>query len=310
MKFSIVTPSFKQHNWLRLCVASVADQEGVKFEHIVQDGGGAAAGEALRDWTPNFPNLRVFAESDSGMYGAINQGLRRATGDICAYLNCDEQYLPGALRHVQQAFEEDPTLDLVFGDALVVDGAGRYICHRQSLVPRLHHTISCHLAVLSCVIFFHRRLVEQGLLFDTSYRFAGDGDWIVRCIESGVRMDRTPHLLATFTDLGTNLGLDRGAGDELRRIQGRFPAWWPRLAFIWAVHHRFRRWRAGYYRPIPTRYAIHTLKEPHHRTEFLVSQPISVWKSRHKWNGGARHNPLRASPLQGNSAQPSVKQEI
>ena len=38
MRFSIVTPSFGQSQWLRLCVASVADQ-GVAHEHIVQDAG-------------------------------------------------------------------------------------------------------------------------------------------------------------------------------------------------------------------------------------------------------------------------------
>jgi len=37
VKFSIVTPSFRNSQWLKLCIASVADQEGVEFEHIVQD---------------------------------------------------------------------------------------------------------------------------------------------------------------------------------------------------------------------------------------------------------------------------------
>ena len=37
MKFSIVTPSFRNSKWLKLCVASVADQQGVSVEHLVQD---------------------------------------------------------------------------------------------------------------------------------------------------------------------------------------------------------------------------------------------------------------------------------
>lgn len=39
MDFSIVTPTFNQPDWLRLCVASVLDQDGVNVEHIIQDGG-------------------------------------------------------------------------------------------------------------------------------------------------------------------------------------------------------------------------------------------------------------------------------
>jgi len=37
--FTIITPSFKQLDYLGCCVASVADQEGVTVEHIVQDAG-------------------------------------------------------------------------------------------------------------------------------------------------------------------------------------------------------------------------------------------------------------------------------
>ena len=92
--FSVITPSFRMLNWLKLCAASVADQHGVTFEHIVQDGG---TGAELDEWARTQPSLRCFQERDQGMYDAINRGIKRATGDIFAYLNCDEQYLPGAL---------------------------------------------------------------------------------------------------------------------------------------------------------------------------------------------------------------------
>ena len=54
------------------------------------------------------------------MYDALNRGLRRARGEICAHLNCDEQYLPGTLNRVAAIFEAQPEIDIVFGDALVV----------------------------------------------------------------------------------------------------------------------------------------------------------------------------------------------
>src|SRR5437773_84848 len=105
MKCSIVTPSFRNSAWLRLCVASVADQQGVEVEHIVQDAG---SDDGTLDWLPTDPRVRAFVEKDSGMYDAINRGLRRASGDILGYLNCDEQYLPGALRAVKDFFEKNP----------------------------------------------------------------------------------------------------------------------------------------------------------------------------------------------------------
>ena len=101
MKFTVVTPSFRQLDWLELCIASVADQHGVEsVEHIVCDGGSAGIEEFRSKMKDRFPDttgykLEFVIGPDSGMYDAINKGLRRATGDTCSYLNCDEQLLPG-----------------------------------------------------------------------------------------------------------------------------------------------------------------------------------------------------------------------
>lgn len=90
MQFSIVTPSFRQLGWLKRCVRSVADQEGVSFEHIIQDAG---TGPELDEWVRGNSNAQLFVEKDEGMYDAVNRGFARAKGEFCAYLNCDEQYL-------------------------------------------------------------------------------------------------------------------------------------------------------------------------------------------------------------------------
>ena len=58
MVFSIITPTFKQPEWLRLCAASVADQSGVEFEHIIQDG---ADGRGL-EWLESMPRARLLVE--------------------------------------------------------------------------------------------------------------------------------------------------------------------------------------------------------------------------------------------------------
>src|SRR5580693_4509125 len=115
MRFSVVTPSFRQSQWLKLCVASVADQ-GVEVEHIVQD---ACSDDGTLDWLLTDTRVRAYAEKDAGMYDAVNRGLRRASGEILSYLNCDEQYLPGALSAVGAYFDNHPEVDLLFGNCLV-----------------------------------------------------------------------------------------------------------------------------------------------------------------------------------------------
>src|SRR5688572_24196636 len=98
MDFSIITPSFRSSKWLQLCIPSVGDQQGVSLEHIVQDAG---SDDGTLDWLPTDQRVQAYVEKDAGMYDAVNRGLRRAQGDFLAYINCDEQYLPGALQAVK-----------------------------------------------------------------------------------------------------------------------------------------------------------------------------------------------------------------
>src|SRR5471032_2661468 len=76
LKFSVITPSFRNSNWLKLCIASVADQQGVEFEHIVQD---SCSDDGTQDWLPRDQRVKAFIEKDQGMYDAVNRGFRRAT---------------------------------------------------------------------------------------------------------------------------------------------------------------------------------------------------------------------------------------
>ena len=74
MRISIVTPSYRRSAWLKLCLASVADQQA-EIEHIVQD---AVSDDGTLDWLARVPRVKVFVERDQGMYDGINRGLRRA----------------------------------------------------------------------------------------------------------------------------------------------------------------------------------------------------------------------------------------
>ena len=153
MKFSIITPSFRSSAWLKLCIASVADQQGAPFEHIVQD---SCSDDGTLDWLPQDPRVKTFVEKDDGMYDAVNRGYRRATGDILAYLNCDEQYLPGALAAVEHFFNARPEVEVALAGSIVTDGDGRYLCHRHSLVPSPYH-VWYRFPLLTSGIFIRRR---------------------------------------------------------------------------------------------------------------------------------------------------------
>ena len=271
MQFSIITPSYRNSSWLKLCIASVADQ-GVAVEHIVQDAG---SDDGTLNWLPSDPRVKAFVEKDAGMYDAVNRGLRRATGDILAYLNCDEQYLPGALRSVEKFFQAHPEVDMVFGDVVMVDANGNYLYHRKMQTPLLHHTWTCHLSTLSCAMFFRRRVIsEMNLFFDPQWRDVGDGEWMVRAIQKKIRMATLGTFASTFTQTGANMSAGPNAHRENKRLRETAPTWAQGTRPLIILHHRLRRWLGGMYRQQPFTFEIFTTASPQQRTARFVAQPL------------------------------------
>jgi glycosyltransferase involved in cell wall biosynthesis len=187
----------------------------------------------------------MISEPDQGMYDAINRGLKKATGSICAYLNCDEQYLTGVLKMVFRRFQISPEADLFLGDVVVVDGEGRPVCLRKMVTPTLAHTWTCHFAGLTAGIFFRRSIVEKKLLFDTNYRAAADAEWYVSLLHAGVRVRPLKEITSIFREAGGNLGISELAKKERTRLNRTAPLWMRLLRPWWVLWHRWRKWSGG-----------------------------------------------------------------
>lgn len=285
MQFSIVTPSFRNSAWLKLCVASVADQTGVELEHIVQD---ACSDDDTQSWLCHDRRVRAFVEKDGGMYDAINRGYRRAQGQIFAHLNCDEQYLPGALQTVHAFFEQHPHIEVLLSGTIVVDRNGNYTCHRHSMVPRASH-IWFRFPVLTSSLFIRRRVIEErGIFFDTKWRDLGDLHWVLRLLREKVPIAVMNSFTSSFSDTGENMNLKPNALREMSETLAMAPAWAKMLRPALIGHHRLRRLAAGHFFLRPVRYSIYTLNSADRRVEFDVQKPTAIW-----WN---RYSPARAVP--------------
>lgn len=277
MKFSIITPSFRNSDWLKLCIPSVADQSEVEVEHIVQD---SCSDDDTKNWLPKDTRVKAFIEKDSGMYDAVNRGWARAQGDLLAYINCDEQYLPGALKTVGDFFAAHPQVEAVYTDSIVIDPDGNYICHRPSLVPR-KNSMWVRFPVLTCGIFIRRSVVtERGILFDTRWRDLGDYWWVREMVLRGVRMAVLPELTSVFTDTGVNMNLKPNARRESAEKTKMAPAWVRWLHFYWVFQYRLRLARRAAVQKNPFDYAIYTRTSPARRVTFRVERPTTFWKGR------------------------------
>jgi glycosyltransferase involved in cell wall biosynthesis len=276
VRFSIVTPSFRNSQWLKLCIASVADQ-AVAAEHIIQDAG---SDDGTLDWLPGDGRVKTFVERDTGMYDAVNRGLRRAQGDVLAYLNCDEQYLPGALSAVAACFESQPQFEVLFGDAVVVDADGNYLFHRKAQVPFRHHLWVSHLPTLSCATFFRRKVIDEyRLFFDPKLRDVGDGEWMLRLLQRRIPMAVLGQFTSAFTMTGANLSRGENARREAREQARSAPLWARKLKWLLILQHRLRRLAGGVYFQKPFSYAIYDRASGGRRVTHAVTRPTSRWKS-------------------------------
>jgi glycosyltransferase involved in cell wall biosynthesis len=120
LKFSIVTISFNQREFLERTIKSVIEQKGVEIEYIVVDPGSTdGSRDIIEAYRAHFAH--VIFERDAGPADGLNKGFALATGDIYAYLNSDDTLEPGALAEVAAWFEQHPDVDVVSGHGWVTD---------------------------------------------------------------------------------------------------------------------------------------------------------------------------------------------
>lgn len=96
LRLTVITPSFNQAGFIERTLRSVLDQGYENLEYFVIDGGSTDGSVEIIERYADRLAWWV-SEPDQGQTDALNKGLRRATGDVIAYINSDDVYLPGAL---------------------------------------------------------------------------------------------------------------------------------------------------------------------------------------------------------------------
>ena len=180
---------------------------------------------------PDGSSLRWFVEPDTGLYDALNHGFARATGEIYAWLNDDEQYLPDALARVARTAAAHPEADIFFGGAILMDEQYRPLAWRRTTRLSFARVAATHLYTLSCAIFFRRRLWDRLGGFDAGLRIVGDEEFIGRALRSGARAQPIPAFLGAYTVRPGQLsaGVD-AARQEHAELKKRWPGWTQRFA--------------------------------------------------------------------------------
>jgi len=121
-KLTIVTPSLNQGRFIERTIRSVLDQGYPNIEYVIVDGGSTdETVEVIRRYEDQL--AWWVSEPDEGQSHAINKGIEGTSGEIVAYINSDDYYLPGSFETAIAAFERSDAgwvagaaLDLLEGD--------------------------------------------------------------------------------------------------------------------------------------------------------------------------------------------------
>ena len=219
---SIVTPTRNRADLLEATLRSVRGQTYGNIEHIVMDGASTDdTVDLLRRYEGTY-GLRWQSEPDTGMYPAINAGMRQARGELVAYLNSDDVYLPWAIEVIVGAFRDHPEADFVYGDALNIDDRTGRISPYWMLPFNLDFIRRVGYLVQPTV-FWRRRVVLEDGGFDESLQWVADCDFWMRAGDHR-RFVKVPEFIA----------IERNHASTLREAVGG-----PLLAEIEEVRSRY-----------------------------------------------------------------------
>ncbi len=221
--------------------------------------------------------LRFVSEADDGMYDALNKGFDSASGQVFAWLNCDEQYLPGTLQKVEASLGAKPSVDILFGGMVMVDPEGEFLACRKAMPMRRNFLEVSYLYNFSCAMFIHRSLWEILGRFDVEYQNAGDEEWVRRALSIGAKTATLNDYLAAFTYSDQNLSSASGALEE-HEVLKRSSSGVSRLLKIPfnLVRIAEKMIRGGHLQRTPFAYEIYGEKEVG-RKRFNVVRPTCLW---------------------------------
>lgn len=221
MRFSIVTISYNQAQFVRSAIESVLAQDYPELEYVVVDPGST---DGARDVIEAYRGriTQIVYRPDRGAAEGLNNGFSYVGGDIFGFLNSDDILLPGALSRVARAFEDNPDVDLVMGHIHIIDEQGRKL--RNSYADEFDRRAFAYGGCTICqpATFFRARAFRDVGGFNINSRVSWDTDLFLDILESSARHMLIEDFLAGFRMHDQSLtGLRNGVA-HLAHFERRF----------------------------------------------------------------------------------------
>lgn len=214
MLFSIITVSLNAENLIAKTINSVLSQDFDDYEIIVKDG---CSTDNTVKMIPQSDKVRVIIEKDTGIYNAMNQGIREAKGDYLLFLNCgDTLYSNDVLSEVAKVIEKQEGEDcIVYGNIYqTLYGEFKYpskIRKRRFYFTSIGHPTS----------YFARGVFDKVGLYDESMRIAADRAFFLDCTIKKIKFVYIDKVLSLYLNGGvsdTSYGIRVGE-EEMKKVK-------------------------------------------------------------------------------------------
>jgi len=228
---SVITPSFNQAPYLEQTILSVLNQDYPNIEYLVIDGGSTDGSlEIIQQYADRL--AWWVSEPDQGQTDAINKGFSHARGDILAWLNSDDTYLPGAISQAVDYLRDHPEAGMVYGDANLIGSDGKIIGRFPARQTNFRLLRRGYVHIPQQSAFFRSSLWKQVGPLDPSFFFAMDYDLWVRLARIS-ELHYNPSLWANFRlhGSGKSVVADNRCWPEMLRVHYREGGSW----FSWLV---------------------------------------------------------------------------
>ena len=170
-RISIVTPVLNARDTIAETIESVLGQAYPDLEYILVDGGSTDGTREIIEHYAGRLDL-VIAEPDEGLYDAVAKGFTRATGEVLAWLNADDLYLPGGLDRIGRHFAAFPDERVIYFENLLSIGAWRFANQPLGLID-FRRLLDGHF-LLQDGVFFRRIAYDAVGGLDRTLKLAGD----------------------------------------------------------------------------------------------------------------------------------------
>jgi glycosyltransferase involved in cell wall biosynthesis len=221
MKVSVVTPSFNQGKFIERTIVSVLSQDCAELEYVVVDGGSSDG--TLSILGKYADRIRWLSEPDEGQSDAVNKGIRSTSGEIIGWLNSDDIYYPGALATVVEFFTENPDVDVLYGNADVIDVDDNVLAAFRAK-PWDFSLLAADDYMCQPATFLRRSVVERHGLLDTKLHYCMDYEYWLRLGKAGVRfafVERTFAAARMYPENKTLRGGSIRAAEIVNMLKGK-----------------------------------------------------------------------------------------